>query len=100
MWEGWEPAQPCPPNGAGSRPWPPPKESTEKVGQSKAENKLGWGGQGGEEGELGGRHPRQWPAWAQHRQSRAQESAEIEVLEGPPSQARFGVLCLGLIVPA
>lgn len=57
-------------------------------------------GRGAEEGELGGRDARQWPTWAQRRQSRAQESAEIEGLEGPPSRARFGVLCLDLIVPA
>lgn len=52
-------------NGAGSRPGPPPKESTGKVGQAGQKTSRGGVGRGAEEEELGGRDPRQRPSWAQ-----------------------------------
>lgn len=98
MWEGWEPAQPCPLNGAGSRPWPPPKESAEKVGQSKAENKLGWGGQGGKGGGAWREGSKAVACMGTARQSRAQASAGRAVLEGP--RLRLGLESCVLASPS
>lgn len=95
------PAKPCPPNGSGSRPRHPPKDCTGEVAkQGRKQAGVEWA-RGQRRGGLEGGGIGQRTSWAQRRQSRAQEPAKTEDLgKGSPAGTRFGVFCLGLVVPA